>query len=117
MESLEADIEALKEDNKGTDEILQQFTQQLIILVTRLPHETPQEQTQRQLEPQPLQNLQQREGIYKPNCQTELPNFNEFEWLSTYLPNIPTEILEHTYLKGLKLEIQSELSVQAYWVA
>ncbi|CAA6655694.1 unnamed protein product [Spirodela intermedia] len=31
--------------------------------------------------------------------------------LSACLPNILTEILEHTYLKGLKPEIQSELSM------
>ncbi|CAA7406760.1 unnamed protein product [Spirodela intermedia] len=69
MESLEADLEALKEDKRGTKKMLQQVTQQL---------------SQRQPEPHSLQNPEQREGIYKPNCQTELPNFtgdNPNGWL------------------------------------
>ncbi|CAA6669788.1 unnamed protein product [Spirodela intermedia] len=61
MESLEADLEALKEDKRGTKKCYN-----------------------KQPEPHPLQNPEQREGIYKPNCQTELPNFtgdNPNGWL------------------------------------
>ncbi|CAA7388807.1 unnamed protein product [Spirodela intermedia] len=52
---------------------------------------------------QKLLNLKQESSILEYRA--------EFERLSTYLLNIPTEILEHTYLKGLKLEIQSKLSM------
>ncbi|CAA6655693.1 unnamed protein product [Spirodela intermedia] len=75
MESLEVDLEALKEDNKGTKEMLQQLTQQLATLMTRLPHGPPSEQSQRQPEQHPLQNPEQRRVNYKPNRRTELPNF------------------------------------------
>ncbi|CAA7399003.1 unnamed protein product [Spirodela intermedia] len=84
MESLEADLEALKEDNRGTKEMLQQLTQQLATLMTREPHEPPLERSQRQPEQHPLQNPEQREGNYKPNSRTDLPNFTNDspdEWL------------------------------------
>ncbi|CAA7397776.1 unnamed protein product [Spirodela intermedia] len=41
-----------------------------------------------------------------------IPKFRaEFKQLAAYLPCIPIEVLEDTYLKGLKLEIKSELTV------
>ncbi|CAA6661412.1 unnamed protein product [Spirodela intermedia] len=50
-----------------------------------------------------LLNLKQEELI---------PKFRaEFKQLAAYLPCIPIEVLEDTYLKGLKLEIKSELTV------
>ncbi|CAA6660971.1 unnamed protein product [Spirodela intermedia] len=75
MESLEVDLEALKEDSRSIKEILQQLTQELATLMTHLPHEPSLEQSQRQPKPHPLQNSEQREGNYKPNRRTEVPNF------------------------------------------
>ncbi|CAA7407095.1 unnamed protein product [Spirodela intermedia] len=62
MESLEADLEALKKDNSTT-------------LMACLPNGPPPEQSQRQPEQHSLQNPEQRKSNYKPNCRTELPNF------------------------------------------
>ncbi|CAA7397329.1 unnamed protein product [Spirodela intermedia] len=75
MESLEVDLEALKEDSGSIKEILQQLTQELATLMTHLPHEPPLEQSQRQPKPHSLQNSEQREGNYKPNRRTDVPNF------------------------------------------